>query len=95
VQADQTVIFAESRTRNACVTECEAKATSNPSRRCEWGEETLRAHPSNTCSIRRKNGSVLFEASNTRFHCRMECKARETSNPERTCVWGGENIKGR
>lgn len=94
VQVDQKVIFAEPRTRAECIAACGANEQSNPARRCEWGEETLRAHPTNICSIRRKNGVELFESINTRFQCRMECRARETTNPESSCVWGGENIKG-
>lgn len=93
VQADQKVIFAENKTRAECVTECAKFEGTNPSRRCEWGAEVLRAHPLNACNIRGAAGKQLYQANVTRFQCRMECKARAQTNPNRSCLWGGENVK--
>lgn len=94
VQAGQKVIFAEQRERAECVAECKARETSNPSHRCEWGDEVLRQHQQNVCTVRGDGGKLLFQNNVTRFHCRVECKARETTNPNRSCIWGGEDIKG-
>jgi hypothetical protein len=93
VQADQKVIFAESKTRADCASECAKFETTNPGRRCEWGAEVLRAHPVNQCVIRGGAGRLLYQASTTRFSCRTECSARATTNPNRSCLWGGENVK--
>jgi hypothetical protein len=93
LQADQKVLLAASKTRPDCVTECGKLETSNPGRRCEWGTEVLRAHPVNQCAIRGGAGKMLFEGSIPRFNCSMECKARAQTNPLRTCLWGGQNVK--
>jgi hypothetical protein len=93
IQADQKVILAVQKNRQECVTECNNRETTNPGRRCEWGTEILRAHPLNQCVIRGGAGKMLFQGSVTRFNCSTECKARTTSNPLRTCLWGGENVK--
>ncbi|MEY4064703.1 MAG: hypothetical protein RIR26_911 [Pseudomonadota bacterium] len=93
VQVDQVVIFAEQRTRSECASECDSRAQTNPQRRCEWGTEVLRQHPTNQCILRGGAGKLLYQQTVTRFQCRMECKARETTNPNRSCLWGGENVK--
>jgi hypothetical protein len=93
VQVDQVVIFAEQRTRSECAAECDSRAQTNPQRRCEWGTEVLRQHPTNQCIVRGGAGKLLYQQTVTRFQCRMECKARETTNPNRSCLWGGENVK--
>ncbi len=93
IQADQVVIFAENKTRAECVTECQNREATNPGRRCEWGAEVLRAHPVNQCVIRGAAGKVHYQQSTTRFSCRTECAARATTNPNRSCLWGGENVK--
>jgi|GEM_PF-733538 len=95
VQADQVVIFAEQRSRAECASECSAKEQSNPGRRCEWGSEVLRQHPVNQCIIRGQAGKLHYQQTVTRFQCRMECAAREQTNPFRSCLWGGEDIKGK
>lgn len=93
VQVDQVVIFAEQRTRSECAAVCDSRAQTNPQRRCEWGTEVLRQHPTNQCILRGGAGKLLYQQTVTRFQCRMECKARETTNPNRSCLWGGENVK--
>lgn len=93
IQADQKVIFAESKTRAECVTECANREATNPGRRCEWGAEVLRAHPVNQCVIRGAAGRLHYQQSTTRFNCRTECAARAGTNPNRSCLWGAENVK--
>jgi hypothetical protein len=88
------VIFAEPKTRTDCVSECSKREQSNPGRRCEWGAEVIRQHPMNQCIIRGAAGKLHYQQTVTRFQCRMECQARKDTNPNRSCLWGGENVKG-
>jgi hypothetical protein len=88
------VLFSERLTRINCANECQKRDQTNPQRECEWGSEKLRAHPKNVCSIVGGAGKKLYRESTIRFVCRMECKSREQSNPNRSCLWGAENIKG-
>ncbi|MEN9825227.1 MAG: hypothetical protein RI953_972 [Pseudomonadota bacterium] len=87
------LLFAEKKSRADCVTECSKRDASNPQRSCEWGSEVLRKHPKNQCIIRGGAGKQLYQQSTTRFQCRMECSSRSQSNPNRSCLWGGENVK--
>jgi hypothetical protein len=87
------VLFSERLTRLNCASECQKRDQTNPQRECEWGSEKLRAHPKNVCSIVGGAGKKLYRESTIRFVCRMECKAREQSNPNRSCLWGAENVK--
>ncbi|MFZ9520455.1 MAG: hypothetical protein ACO3A4_08260 [Silvanigrellaceae bacterium] len=79
--------------RAKCLAECNEREQSNPQRKCSWGSEVLRAHPKNQCIIKGGAGKQLYSQSTTRFNCRMECESRKQTNPNRTCTWGGENVK--
>ena len=86
-------LMSELLTRNACFQACDARESLNPGRICRWGGETLRDRPISRCSIIGGGGAHLHISDANRCSCAQECEARANSNPNRTCLWGGENLR--
>jgi hypothetical protein len=87
------LLLGEIALEDECKTQCDLRSESNPNRRCAWKDNVFRKHPKNFCTIQGSGGKIHYNKKVRKFICRSECKAREVSNPQRSCEWGDELLR--
>lgn len=87
------LILGEIMKEDACKAECDSREQANPQRRCSFKGEVFRKHPKKFCTIQGIAGKIHYNKKVRKFICRAECKAREVSNPKRSCEWGDDLLR--